>query len=52
MLPIPGLIAGWIFKHFKHYRNYKACKKGALIGLACFGAIVALFGILLAMTLI
>ncbi len=52
VLPIPGLIAGWIFKHFKHYRNYKACKKGALIGLACFGAIVALFGILLAMTLI
>jgi oligopeptide transport system ATP-binding protein len=47
VLPIPGLIAGWIFKKYKHIRNYKACRKGALIGFGVIGAIVALFGILL-----
>jgi oligopeptide transport system ATP-binding protein len=52
VLPIPGLIAGWIFKRFKHYRNYKACRNGALIGLGCLGAVLALFGILLALTLV
>jgi len=46
-LPPIGLIAGLIFRHFKHFRNWKACKKGALIGLGVVGAIVALFGILL-----
>ena len=43
LLPIPGLIAGAIFKRFRHYRNFKACKKGAIAGLITFGAIVALF---------
>ena len=47
LLPIPGLIAGWIFKSKHHYRNYKACKKGAIAGLITFGAILALFGLLL-----
>ena len=47
LLPPVGLIAGWIFKKYKHIRNYKACKKGALVGLGLLGAIVALFGILL-----
>ena len=47
LLPPVGLIAGWIFKKFKHIRNYKACKKGALVGLGVLGAIVGLFGLLL-----
>ncbi len=47
LLPIPGLIAGAIFKRNHYYRNYKACKKGAIVGLATFGALVALFGLLL-----
>ena len=47
LLPPVGLIAGWIFKKYKHIRNYKACKKGALIGLGLLGAIIALFGLLL-----
>lgn len=51
-LPIPGLIAGLIFKRYKHFRNYKACKKGALIGLGVIGAILLLFAILLASALI
>ena len=47
LLPPIGLIAGWIFKKFNHIRNYKACKKGALIGFGILGGIVALFGLFL-----
>ena len=47
LLPPLGLIGGWIFKKFNHIRNYKACKKGALIGFGILGAIVALFGFFL-----
>jgi len=52
LLPPIGLIAGLIFKKFKHIRNYKACKKGALIGLGLIGSILLLFGILLVSALI
>ena len=47
LLPILGLIVGWIFKSKHYYRNYKACKRGAIAGLITFGAILALFGLLL-----
>ncbi len=40
---IGGFIAGAIFKKHNYIRNYKACKKGAIAGLATLGAIVALF---------
>ncbi|MBQ9847439.1 MAG: ABC transporter ATP-binding protein [Clostridia bacterium] len=43
LLPILGLIAGFIFKKHNYIRNFKACKKGAIAGLATFGGIVALF---------
>lgn len=43
LLPLIGLIAGLIFKKKKYYRNYKACKKGAIIGFSTLGAIVLLF---------
>ncbi len=46
-LPPIGLIAGFIFKHFKHIRNFKACLKGALAGLGVAAGIVVLFLILL-----
>ena len=46
-LPIPGLIAGLIFKKKKYFRNFKACRKGALIGLGIVGALILLFLILL-----
>ena len=46
-LPILGLIAAGVFRHFNHIRNYKACKKGALIGLATFGVIVLFFALML-----
>ena len=46
-LPILGLIGGLIFKKFNHIRNFKACRKGAIIGIITFVAIIALFGLLL-----
>ena len=47
LLPIPGLIAGAIFKRKRYYRNFKACRKGAVVGLVTIGAIVAFIGALL-----
>ncbi len=47
LLPVFGIIAAWIFKHFKYYRNYKTCKKGAIIGFICFAILILLFLLLL-----
>lgn len=52
LLPIPGLIAGWLFKRKKYYRNYKACRKGALAGLGFLGVLVLLFLIALLLSVI
>ena len=46
-IPILGLLLGFTFKHFKHFRNYKACLKGALTGLGILGALIAFFGLML-----
>ena len=46
-LPILGLPAAFIFKKFRHLRNYKACLKGALMSFGTMGVIVALFCLLL-----
>ena len=46
-LPPIGLIAGFVFKKFKHLRNFKACLKGAIAGLCTLGAILAIFGLAL-----
>ncbi len=43
LLPLIGILAGLVFKKKKYYRNYKACKKGAIIGFATLGAVVLLF---------
>ncbi len=47
LLPIPGLIAGWLFKRHRHFRNYKACKKGAVLGLGLLAAVAVIFALLL-----
>ncbi len=47
LLPVFGLIGGFIFKKFKYLRNYKACKKGAIAGFATLGGIIGLFLIML-----
>ena len=51
-LPVLGIIAGLIFKKFKHIRNWKACKKGAIIGFSIIGAVILLFCILLVLALV
>ena len=52
LLPPVGLILGLIFRKFKHFRNWKACKKGALTCLGILGAIVVLFGLFLLMSVL
>ena len=47
LLPPIGLIGGLIFRKFKHKRNWKACKKGAIAGFVTVGTIIALFGLAL-----
>ena len=51
-LPVFGIIGGLIFKKFKYFRNYKACKKGAIAGFATAGSIVGLFLLLLLRSLL
>ena len=52
LLPLPGIILALIFKKHKYIRNYKMCKKGALIGFGILGAILAIFGIGLILALL
>ena len=42
-----GLIAGFVFKKFHHFRNAKACFKGAICGLVTIGVIIAFFALML-----
>ncbi len=42
-----GLIAGFVFKKFHHFRNAKACFKGAIIGFATIAAIIVFFALML-----
>ena len=51
-LPITGLIAGAIFKHHKYIRNFKACRKGSIIGLILRGGLLLLFLICLLLALL
>lgn len=46
-LPIPGLIAAFLFRRVNYIRNYKACKKGAVAGLITLGVIVLIFLLLI-----
>ena len=51
-LPIIGIIAAMIFKKHRHYRNYKACKKGAIAGFVVLAIVLALFLLSLAFVFI
>ena len=46
-LPVLGIIAAFVFRKMNYIRNYKRCKKGAIIGLLVLLAIIVVFGILL-----
>ncbi len=52
ILPILGLIVAQVFKSHKYYRNYHACKKGAIAGLITCAVIIILFLILLVLVVI
>ena len=46
-LPLLGLIGGLVFKKFNHIRNYKACLKGAVIGLIVIAVVIIFFALML-----
>ncbi|MBE6926029.1 MAG: ABC transporter ATP-binding protein [Ruminococcaceae bacterium] len=52
LLPPLGLIAAPIFRRFNYIRNYKACKKGAIVGFSVLGAIIGLFLLFLLLAVI
>ena len=51
-LPLLGLIACFIFRHFKHIRNFKACRKGTIAGFITIGAVVVIFLLLLVLAVV
>ena len=52
LLPVIGLIMALLFRHFRYYRCFKACKKGTIYGAIAIGAIVGLWLICLILALI
>ncbi len=51
-LPVFGIIGAYIFKSHNYIKNFKACKKGSIIGFITIGALVLLFLILLLISVI
>ncbi len=51
-LPVFGAIGAALFKRFKHFKNYRACKKGAIAGFSTLGAIAAIFLLLIVLAII
>ncbi len=52
LLPVVGIIAAQVFKKKRYYRNYKACRKGAIIGFVLIIIILVLFLLLLLLAVI
>ena len=52
ILPILGFIAMAVFQHFHHFRNAKACRRGAVAGIVFLAAIILIFLLLLVLTVI
>ncbi|MGN0167374.1 MAG: ATP-binding cassette domain-containing protein [Acetatifactor sp.] len=52
LLPIVGLIVAAIFKSKRYYRNYNACKRGAVAGFIFIGVILLLFLLFLLLAVI
>lgn len=50
-LPIPGIIAAYIFKKFNYIKNFKAFKKGATAGFIFLAVLLVLFLFFLLLTL-
>ena len=52
ILPLLGLIAGFVFRKHNYIRNFKACRKGAIIGLVTFAAVILFFVLMLVLAVI
>ncbi len=52
VLPVLGIIAALVFKHFRFFRNYKSCKKGAIRGFIFLGALILLLLLLIVLAVI
>lgn len=52
LLPVFGIIAAFVYKHFNYIRNYKACKKGAIAGFVTIEVLILLFLLLLLLVVI
>lgn len=52
LLPLLGLVGMAVFKKYKHFRNANACKKGAIIGFAILGVILAIFALFLVLAIV
>ncbi len=52
LLPIIGIIAAQVFKKHRYIRNYKACRKGALVGFGTIAALVVIFLLLVLLSII
>ncbi len=51
-LPLLGLIGGFVFKKYNHIRNYKACIKGAVIGLVTIAVVILFFALMLGLAVL
>ncbi len=52
LLPLISLIMAFFYRKNNYIRNFKVCKKGAIIGLVIRGVILALFGLLIILAVI
>ena len=47
LLPLLGLVAAFIFRSKNYIRNFRVCRKGALISIVLFASLIALFMVFL-----
>ena len=50
-LPLLGLLGAFVYRKRNYIRNYKACKKGAVIGFITLGVILAIFALLIGLAM-
>lgn len=51
-LPLLGLIGAFIYRKMNYIRNFKACRKGAIIGFITLGVVLAIFALLIGLAMI
>ena len=51
-LPLLGLVGTLLFKKYRHFRNYRMCRKGTIAGFVLLLGVVVLFGIFLGLAVL